>query len=336
MKIIILAGGNGKRLWPLSSDIMPKQYMKVVKNDKGESCSMVQKTWSILAQKYGESNLYVVGGESQALVLAEQLGPTAQLILEPSRRDTFPAIALASVYLSDIGTSADETVVVIPVDAHADGDYYDLLGRLDESIQRGEANLGLVGIRPSEVSEKYGYILSDPVPGCAARRVNRFVEKPELAAAAALIEKDALWNGGIFAFRLAYILGVLTGMNRPLQYAKLKSRYDTMPRISFDYMVTETEKNMICVRYEGEWTDLGTWKDIVRVLGENDTRNFIKDDRSAGTFVINQLNVPIVVAGISNAVVVASPEGILICDRSVSHQIKPLIEQIRIKDAVDW
>ncbi|MBO9599249.1 MAG: mannose-1-phosphate guanylyltransferase, partial [Cohnella sp.] len=319
MKIIILAGGNGKRLWPLSSDIMPKQYMKVVKNDKGESCSMVQKTWSVLAEKYGESNLYVVGGESQAPVLAEQLGPKAQLILEPSRRDTFPAIALASVYLSDLGTSADETVVVIPVDAHAENDYYDLLSELDDAIQRGEANLGLVGIRPGNVSEKYGYILSDPIPGCATYRVNRFVEKPDRAAAAALIEKDAMWNGGIFAFRLEYVLGVLTSMNRPLHYAQLHSCYDTMPRISFDYMVTETEKNMICVRYDGDWTDLGTWTDIVRVLGEDDSRNFIKDDRSAGTFVINQLNIPIVVAGISDAVLAAGPEGILICDRSVSH-----------------
>ncbi len=333
MKIIILAGGNGKRLWPLSSDIMPKQYMKVVKNDEGESCSMVQKTWSVLADKYGESNLYVVGGESQAPVLSEQLGPKAQLILEPSRRDTFPAIALASTYLSDIGTPADETVIVIPVDAHANNDYYDLLGELDDAIQQGEAKLGLVGIRPSGTSEKYGYILSEPIVDSRAYRVRSFVEKPDLASAVALIGQDALWNGGVFAFRLNYVLDILAGMNRPLHYAGLLTSYETMPRISFDYMVTEVEKDMICVRYEGEWTDLGTWSDIVRVLGEDECRNFIKDDQSTGTFVINQLDIPIVVAGISDAVVVASPEGILISDRSKSHMIKPLVEQLNGKAA---
>lgn len=335
MKIIILAGGNGKRLWPLSSDIMPKQYMKVMKNDIGECCSMVQNTWSILVDKYGEDNLYVISGESQASVLSEQLGPRAQLILEPSRRDTFPAIALASAYLADTGTPRDETVIVLPVDAHAEHTYYDLLTELDEAIQCGEANLGLVGIRPNELSEKYGYILSEPITDSKTRRVHRFVEKPDLATAAALIEQDAMWNGGIFAFRLEYVLGILAGMNRPLNYAGLQKSYETMPRISFDYMVTETEKNMICVCYEGEWTDLGTWSDIVRVLGEDEGQNFIKDDQSTGTFVINQLNIPIVVAGIREAVIAASPEGILISDRSVSHMIKPLVEQLNAKEAAE-
>lgn len=328
MKILLLAGGNGKRLWPLSNDIMPKQYLKVIKCDNGRSQSMVQKTWQTLANKFGETNLYVVGGQSHADVLAEQLGPRAQLVLEPSRRDTFPAIALSSTYLADTGTPLDETVVVLPVDAFVDGDYYDLLNGLDDAIQGDRAKLGLIGIEPGYASEKYGYMLSEANPESPYRQVTRFIEKPELPFAMELVEQGALWNGGIFAFRLRYMLDILSGLNRPRYYAGLLSVYDTMPRISFDYMVTETEKNIVCLPYAGNWTDLGTWSDIVRVLGEADGRNFIKDDQSASTFVINQLDIPIVVAGIPNAVIAASPEGILISDMSVSHLIKPLVEQL--------
>jgi mannose-1-phosphate guanylyltransferase len=327
MKIILLSGGVGKRLWPLSSEIMPKQFMKISRNAEGEWVSMVQVTWGTLSAKFGNQNLYVAAGESQQSILREQLGPDAQLILEPSRRDTFPAIAVACSYLANSGTCPDETIIVLPVDAYVDSSFYDKLTDLDSIIQKDYAKLGLIGLHPTFPSEKFGYIHPVPANNPDYYEVSKFHEKPDKATASELIEQGALWNGGVFAFKLHYLIDIIATLNRPSKYHDLIDSYDTLPRISFDYMVVEPEKEIACVKYEGKWTDLGTWSEMFPIIGPDEV-NVIKDDNCEGTQVINHLNIPIVIAGIRNAVIAASPEGILISEKSVSHLIKPLVDKL--------
>ncbi|MCD9024478.1 sugar phosphate nucleotidyltransferase [Cohnella silvisoli] len=328
MKIILLSGGAGKRLWPLSSEILPKQFMKILRTPSGESISMVQKTWGILADKFGIHNLFISAGLNHESVLREQLGPDVRLILEPSQRDTFPAIAVASSYLSSIEIHPDETVIVLPVDAYVDPAFYDKLNDLDHIIQQDFARLALIGIQPSFPAEKFGYILPIPSSNPYYSRVNSFHEKPDRASAGDLIDQGALWNGGVFAFRLAYMEEIVSRLIRTWSYKELTAAYDTIPRISFDYMVVEPEKRIICVKYVGKWTDLGTWTEMLRVIEPDECNNVIKDDSCEGTHVINQLSIPIVIAGIKNAVIAAGPDGILISDKSVSHMIKPLVDQL--------
>ncbi|MDF2669911.1 MAG: hypothetical protein K0R67_2217, partial [Paenibacillus sp.] len=325
MKIILLSGGAGKRLWPLSTEILPKQFHKVIRGEEGSLISMVQKTWKILAAKFGADQLYVASGQHTQAILREQLGTEANLILEPSQRDTFPAIALATSYLASIGISTDETVVVLPVDAYVDAHFYAKLTDLDHLIQRDIARLALVGIQPTFPSEKFGYIVPGVLQDYRHHSVTSFHEKPSMEAAAELISQGALWNGGVFAFRLGYMENFLTRMNYPWLYSELLTMYATIPRISFDYMIVEPEKRVACIKYEGRWTDLGTWAEMVRVLGTDDVSNVIKDSNCEGTHVINYLDIPIVIAGIKNAVIAAGPDGILITDMSVSHMIKPLV-----------
>lgn len=331
MKIILLSGGAGKRLWPLSSDVLPKPFMKVMNNKMEPPVSMLQKTWRTLAEKYGTEPLYVAGNAVHESILREQLGAEAQLILEPAKRDTFAAISLAASYLADRrGAKPEETILVLPVDAYADPSFYDGLIEMDRIIQQDLASIALVGIVPKYPAEKFGYIVPMPAGhSSACHYVQGFFEKPDRRTAQEMIERGALWNGGVFAFRLSYLQEVVTRHHFPWAYPDLLAQYDTIPRISFDYMVVEPEKRIAYVPFEGVWTDLGTWSEMVRVLGDRDGgTNIIKDSHCQDTHVINHLGIPIIVSGISGAIIVAGPEGILICNQNRAHQIKPLVDRI--------
>jgi len=331
LKLILLSGGAGKRLWPLSSDMLPKQFIPFLDPQWNEPASMMQKAWAILSDRFGTDNLYIAGNLNHEPILRQQLGSQARLILEPAQRDTFPAIALAASYLHDrAGVDLDETVIVLPVDAYADPTFYDLLPELDYLIRNDLTQLALIGIKPSFASDKFGYIVPVTAPAspgeyCLARG---FVEKPDPAEAAELIAQGALWNGGVFAFRLRYLKDAVHRLRFPWSYDELYDRYEALPRISFDYMVAEPEKNIVCIAFDGAWSDLGTWSDMLRLLGKEASGRAILGDDSRNTHIINQLDIPIIVSGISDAVIAAGPDGILISHKSVSHLIKPLVDRL--------
>ncbi|WP_158602248.1 sugar phosphate nucleotidyltransferase [Cohnella endophytica] len=329
MKILLLSGGAGKRLWPLSSEILPKPFMKIIRNPSGGSVSMLQRTWGILARKFGPDNIFVVANRHHQAVLEDQLGPKASLILEPAQRDTFPAISLAASYLAHhVGANPDETVIVLPVDAYTEPSFYDLLTDLDRLIAADKARIGLIGVKPTHPSEKFGYVIPLPAPEASYYYVGGFHEKPDRQSALAFMQRNALWNGGVFAFKLNEMRQIVLDHNLPWSYEELYDRYDAFPRISFDYMVVEPEKNILCVAYEGKWTDLGTWSDMVNAFEPDNGNNVIQDDNCLDTYVINQLSIPIIVTGISNAIIAAGPDGILISDKNATHTIKPLVERL--------
>lgn len=328
MKIVLLSGGSGKRLWPLSSELLPKQFLRVIKDTSGRSISMVQRSWRLLSSIYGEEAVYIAAPESHCPILREQLGEGINLILEPESRDTFPAIMLAAAYLENCGgAGADETIIVLPVDTYAEPSFFTRIGQLDRIIQEDQGRLALVGVQPSQPSEKYGYIQAE-LDSDGFGSVIGFYEKPDYGTAIELIEQGALWNGGIFAFKLEYARALRERLGYPATYAALAACYSSLPRISFDYMVAEQEKTTVCLHYTGIWSDLGTWNDMLRLLEPASYDAVIMDDDSEGTFVINQLGIPIIVAGIANAVIAAGPDGILISNKNVSHAIKPLVDRI--------
>ena len=330
MKIILLSGGAGKRLWPLSNELIPKPFMKVMNNKQDAPISMLQKTWRVLVDKFGDENVFVAGNHRHESILREQLGERARLILEPAQRDTFAAIALAASYLSEqADIRCDETMIVLPVDAYTDPTFYDCLNEMDHLIQREYAPLALIGIKPKYPADKFGYILPQPRSDRApCHYVQSFCEKPDLQTARELIEQGALWNGGVFAFRLQYLQEHLVRMQFPWDFRSLYARYDTIPRISFDYMIVEPEKNILFVTYDGVWTDLGTWSEMIRVLSPESSGLVIKDDQCEGTFVVNQLNIPIIVSDVRDTIISAGPNGILVSSIRASHDVKPLIDKL--------
>ena len=176
MQIILLSGGSGKRLWPLSNEIRSKQFIKIFRKDDSSFESMVQRVWRQLRKVDPDASLTIATSKTQLSSIHNQLGEDVGVSIEPCRRDTFPAIAIASAYLHDIRqVDGDEAVVVCPVDPYVEDSYFETLKAISAQVDKGEANIVLMGIEPTYPSDKYGYII--PKKAGSVGVVDRFVEK---------------------------------------------------------------------------------------------------------------------------------------------------------------
>ena len=327
MHIVLLSGGSGKRLWPLSNDIRSKQFIPIFKQGNGMRHSMAQRVCGQVRRAIPDAKITIATSKAQVSALRSQLGDMVDISVEPCRRDTFPAIALVSAYLHDVkGVGRDEVIAVCPVDPYVEDDYFAAVRQLVQLAADGAADLMLMGIEPSYPSEKYGYIVPENKENIS--RVLSFREKPNEAAAKEYIAQGALWNSGVFAYRLGYVLERAQTLLGCSDYRTLFSTYDCLEKISFDYAVVEREKNIGVLRYAGAWKDLGTWNTLTEIMEEPTLGDVTMDERSCNTHVVNELDVPILVMGGQNLVVAASPEGILVADKTASSYMKPYVEQI--------
>lgn len=330
MKIILLSGGSGKRLWPLSNDSRSKQFLKLLRNDEGELESMAERVWRQLSEVGLSESAVIATGKSQLDILQNQLGMDIPIIVEPERRDTFPAIALSAVYLYSVGgVSLDEVVTVVPIDSYVDNEFYEYIKKMENVLLESKATLALAGVKPTFPSSKYGYMIPKNMEVDKGMiQVSHFVEKPEEAHALYLIEKKALWNCGVFSFKLDFIISILQKMDLPIQYEELQKQYHRLLKNSFDYEVVEKTDNIVAIQYNGDWKDLGTWNTLTEEMTTNQIGTGVLGRNTVNTHVINELDRPIAVLGIPNAVVVASPDGILVADKKFSPEIKTLIADI--------
>ncbi|MBR3873266.1 MAG: cupin domain-containing protein [Clostridia bacterium] len=327
MNIILLSGGSGKRLWPLSNDIRSKQFIKIFKTADGEYESMVQRVYRQIRSVDPEAAVTIATSKTQVSAIHNQLGGGVGISVEPCRRDTFPAIALATAYLTDVqGISPEETVVVCPVDPYVEDDYFRALKALGEQAAKGEANLVLMGIEPTYPSEKYGYII--PQDDQAVSSVSTFKEKPDAKTAQAYIDQGALWNGGVFAYKLKYVLDKAHELIDFTDYHDLFARYDTLRKISFDYAVVEQEKHIQVMRFAGQWKDLGTWNTLTEAMEENSVGEAMMNDNCTNVHIINEMSIPVLAMGLHDVIISASPEGILVSDKEQSSYIKPFVDKI--------
>lgn len=327
MNIILLSGGSGKRLWPLSNDIRSKQFIKIFKKEDGDYESMVQRVYRQIQSVEPNSIITIATSKTQVSAIHNQLGEKVNVCVEPCRRDTFPAIALAAAYLHDIkGLSEEEAVVVCPVDPYVNEDYFVALENLQQLAKKGEASLVLMGIEPTYPSEKYGYII--PASNDIVSTVKTFKEKPDVKTAESYISQGALWNGGVFAFQLKYVLKKAHELIDFMDYDDLYSKYETLKKISFDYAVVEQESAIQVMRFHGEWKDLGTWNTLTEAMEETTVGDATLNETCEGVHVINELDIPVLCMGLKNVVVSASPDGILVSDKEQSSYIKPFVDKI--------
>ncbi|MBH0156617.1 cupin domain-containing protein [Fictibacillus sp. 5RED26] len=327
MKLILLSGGSGKRLWPLSNDTRSKQFLKVLENAIGIKQSMVQRVWNQI-ENVGLANSTVIAtSKSQTDMIHSQLGEHVPLIIEPERRDTFPAIALATAFLfTEKETSLDETVVVLPVDPYVEDGFFENVKNVELALHHSNANLALIGVRPTYPSSKYGYIVPEEcIESDEYFKVERFTEKPSEEKAELLISQNALWNTGVFAFKLSYLIDILKEKGMPLSYEELSRQYHILPKISFDYEVVEKAEHIVAVPYEGNWKDLGTWNTLTEEMATSQIGKGVISNDAMNTHLVNELGIPVTVLGVSNVVVAASPDGILVADKASSPKIKDLI-----------
>ncbi len=325
MNIILLSGGSGKRLWPLSNDIRSKQFIKIFKDADGNYESMVQRVYRQIKKVDAGADITIATSKTQVSSIHNQLGMDVGISIEPCRRDTFPAIALATAYLVDVkGISPEESVVVCPVDPYVETEYFEALKSLSEQADKGEANLVLMGIEPTYPSEKYGYIL--PKTADNLSEVSSFKEKPSVDVAKDYISQGALWNGGVFAYKLKYVLDRAHELIDFIDYQDLYNKYDTLTKISFDYAVVEKEDKIQVMRFKGEWKDLGTWNTLTEAMEENVVGKGVCNDTCKGVHIVNEMDVPVLAMGLTDVVISASPEGILVSDKEQSSYIKPYVD----------
>lgn len=327
MNIVLLSGGSGKRLWPLSNDVRSKQFIKIFRTEDGNYESMVQRVCRQIRKADPSASVTIATSKTQVSSIHNQLGEGVDISVEPCRRDTFPAIALAASYLADVkGIDPREVVLVCPVDPYVEDDYFEALKKLEKLAAEGNSNLVLMGIEPTYPSEKYGYII--PESGEKIASVSNFKEKPDARTAAEYIQKGALWNGGVFAFQLQFVLDKAHELMDFTDYHDLFARYDTLRSISFDYAVVEKEEKIRVMRFTGQWKDLGTWNTLTEAMEENSVGDAIMNETCENVHVINELNVPVLAMGLHDVVISASPEGILVSDKEQSSYIKPFVDRL--------
>lgn len=326
MNIILLSGGSGKRLWPLSNDVRSKQFIKIFRKDDGGYESMAQRVYRQIRKVDADAKVTVATSKTQVSAIHNQLGDDVGISVEPCRRDTFPAIVLATAYLVDVmRVDPSESVVVCPVDPYVDDDYFEALKELSAQADKREANLVLMGIEPTYPSEKYGYII--PENGEHVAFVRTFKEKPTADVAERYISQGALWNGGVFAYKLGYVLNKARELIDFRDYRDLYDKYETLNKISFDYAVAEREPMIQVVRFSGTWKDLGTWNTLTEAMNENVIGKGELNDKCSGVHIINELDVPVLAMGLRDVVISASPEGILVSDKEQSSYIKPFVDK---------
>ena len=327
MNIVLLSGGSGKRLWPLSNDIRSKQFIQLFKKEDGSYESMVQRVYGQIKRVDPNATVTIATSRSQVAAIHNQLGTNVGISIEPCRRDTFPAIALASAYLHDVQKiSPEEAVVVCPVDPYVNDDFFQALEDLGKQALKGESNLVLLGIDPDYPSVKYGYII--PETEAHTSRVRTFKEKPDEETAKSYIAQGALWNGGVFAYKLGYMLEKAHELIDFTDYTDLYNKYETLTKISFDYAVVEKEDSIQVQRFGGMWKDLGTWNAMTEAMEENVVGKATLNDSCNNVHVVNETGLPIICMGLKDMVVSASPEGILVTGLDQADYIKPFVDQI--------
>ena len=326
MNIVLLSGGSGKRLWPLSNDIRSKQFIKIFKKEDGTYESMVQRVYRQIKKVDADATVTIATSKTQVSAIHNQLGDEVGISVEPCRRDTFPAIALATAYLVDVlHIDPEESVVVCPVDPYVEDDYFEALKGLSQQAEKGEANLVLMGIEPTYPSEKYGYIIPESADHTAA--VKTFKEKPTADVAKEYIAQGALWNGGVFAYKLKYVMDIAHQLIDFTDYHDLFAKYATLTKISFDYAVVEKEKKIQVQRFAGQWKDLGTWNTLTEAMEEAVVGKGEMNDTCTGVHIVNEMDVPVLAMGLHDVVISASPEGILVSDKEQSSYIKPFVDK---------
>ena len=331
MQLVLLSGGSGKRLWPLSNNARSKQFLPLLEKEDGTMESMVQRVVRQVREANLTDDITLATNASQLDIIINQLGDSVSVVTEPERRDTFPAIALASGYLKlKKGCPDDEVVVIMPCDPFTEAGYFETIGRMVRCVEADVAELVLMGITPTYPSEKYGYVVpvTDHLMAEGSMAVSKFTEKPNVERAKELLEMGALWNGGVFAFRLGYMMEIAQRYVKADSFEEMRSRYSEFPKISFDYEVAEKADSVAVLPYSGQWKDLGTWNTLTDELHHHIIGNAVMGPRCTNTHVINELQYPIYVDGMEDTVIAASPDGIIVCRKKYTEDIKKAVDHL--------
>lgn len=303
MKIVLLSGGKGKRLWPLSTDNVPKQFVPLF----NDASSMLKKTYNLVLKNYSKEDIYVATGVNYKNDVLFELKNFKNFIFEPAYIGTFGAILNIAVYLSEIEKIPyDEIISVIPIDHDVDDDFYKILISAEKMIESKNSDICLVGITPTFPSTQYGYITY------SNNYVLSFKEKPDVNFATNLIAENALWNSGIVNFKLKKIIEIAKKYLNYFSYEDFVKKYTSLPHRSFDTEVLEKEDNLLVIPCNEHWNDLGTWDMLASKISVSDEYN---------TNIINFEEKSIVNEGIKDAIIINTKNGLKLIEKRYDKEV---------------
>ncbi len=345
---ILLAGGTGTRLWPVSRQLYPKQLVKFMGDD-----SLVQSTIKRLSPVMDTENVRIVCGEQHFHETARHmqgigLQADGKIICEPSGRNTAPAILLA--VLHTLVVEKDAVLCVFPAD-HVIGNIERFHERLEAAIRLADQGyIVTFGIRPHYAETGYGYVEGDAAVSEGALRVKRFVEKPDRKTAQQYIKAgNFFWNSGMFAFKASVIMDefrawqpdLLEEMSAIFDPASpiAKKEYDQLPDISIDYAIMEKTTRGVVLPSDFGWSDIGSWKSLYDFLPKDAELNVIDGDVIAndtrGCFILGSDRL-IAVNHLKDTVVVETPDSIFVSDIYHSRDVKSIVARLKEKGRKEY
>lgn len=350
MKGVILAGGSGTRLWPLSRDNYPKQFLKL-NGDK----SLIQQTAERLLRLLSEEDIIVMTNENYKFHVKADLDSISpalnkHIILEPEKRNTAPAIALAVKYCMEIlNCSMDDVIFISPSDHIINPEE-----RFVEALLKAEqiAKLGYIvtfGIKPVRPETGYGYIkVGSQKSGVGSQdfyKIDNFVEKPDLETAKKYLKEGGyFWNSGMFAFTIGTIIEEFNQFSPDisgklkLSFKELFANFKEMPNISIDYAIMERSDKVVTIPLDIYWNDIGSWDSLMDVFKQDSKGNVKMGDvielNTRNSLIIGDKRL-IAAVGIDNLLIAETDDAILIAKRGESQNVKEVVKQLKSKNRVE-
>jgi mannose-1-phosphate guanylyltransferase len=351
MYIIIMAGGSGTRFWPRSRQRYPKQLLPIL----GES-TLIQETVRRIEPLAAQDQIYIVSTNPQIDAIREQL-PQIQpqnIIIEPRGKNTAPCIGLAAIHIRR--RDPDAIMVVLPSDHHISNEteFRKIISDAGE-IARQYDSLVTIGIHPTYPSTGYGYIqVNSPLTTnekFTAYHVKTFAEKPDQQTAERFISSgDFLWNSGMFIWKVSAILREIEtelpelydGLIEIEKYLGTKSEHDVINKIycqikniSIDYGVMENASNVVVIKGNFGWSDVGTWDEVYKILKKDSSDNVVIGEhvlKSARGCLIDSPDKLVAIVGLDNVVVVETADAVLVCHRDAAQQVKDVVDQLQKRE----